>query len=343
MQAGRGFHDSSCTVVILTGDLDLIAYGNKIVVVVKSWFKETYRYFDMRLPVTEEAKQKHPLYNYYHSYGVEVIHWWAAVMGCDISLGPTKTGIKDAGAAAFLSAMQAFDGSTNRPNVNSFARALLQACSKKVTDVYSLDGVVGELIRVSNWFGRGGQYYDKNGNIVSTSGVTLQAASRITCQHMMGELHPKTCDAFSVEEKTQIEAIQPHNLLHDTSTETSMQDTSLPQGKTSVKQCTANELKLILISKGASISKLGKGLTKQELEIAVTGHLMVDEENESHTVYFNPSRANNGSFATIDTSSRQTVPKIVDQLVAANEHEEGIMAFSWDIQAMLRDQIRRRL
>lgn len=164
VQAGRGFHDNACTVVILTGDSDLIAYGNKIVVVVKSWFQETYRYFDMRLPVTEEVKQNHPLYNYYHSYGVEVIHWWAAVMGCDISLGPTKTGIKDAGASAFLSAMQTFDGSTNRPNVNSFARALLQTCSKKVTDVYSLDDIVGELIRVSNWFGRDGQYYDKDGN-----------------------------------------------------------------------------------------------------------------------------------------------------------------------------------
>ena len=154
---------------------------------------------------------------------------------------------------------------------------------------------------------------------------------------MMGELHPKTREVFSVEDKTKVEAIEPHNLLHDTSREPSTQNTSLPQGKNSVAECTNNELKIILISKGASISKHGKGLNKRELEIAVTGHLMVDEENESHTVYFNCSQENNGSFATIDTSSRRTVPQIVDALIAANEHEEGIMAFFRDVQRLLRE------
>ena len=64
-------------------DSDELAYGLLKVVIVDSYFKETYRYFDLTLPVTEEIKKKYPLYYYYHQYGVKLFHWWAAVMGCN--------------------------------------------------------------------------------------------------------------------------------------------------------------------------------------------------------------------------------------------------------------------
>ena len=40
---------------------------------------------DMDTAVTERMKSSLPLFYYYRRYGLTVIHWWAAIMGCDIS------------------------------------------------------------------------------------------------------------------------------------------------------------------------------------------------------------------------------------------------------------------
>ena len=138
---------------------------------------------------------------------------------------------------------------------------------------------------------------------------------------------------FSVAERKQIESLQPHNILHDASSEdATIPLQALPPGKNSVKECTNHELKLMLVTKGASVSKGGKGFNKKELSRAVHAHLLVDAENGIHTVHFNRSRDNNGSFANIDTSAGRTVAQIVDALVAANSHEDGIQHFFRDIQ-----------
>ena len=335
VQIGRRFHDPSSTVVVFTGDSDLITYGHKIVIVVESWFRETYRYFDLRVPVTEETRLQYPLYDYYHKYGVKVFYWWSAVMGCDVSLGGRKTGITHAGSAVFLSSLKTFADSGDVPNVSTFAEALHCQSSTRVTDAYSVEDICDELRRVSDWFGSAGRFYDKEANVWSIRGDVIESSIRDTYRHMIGELDPKTGAAYSAEDQEKLNNLEPHNLLHDTSTDKATQNKSLPPGRNSVKECTNNELKLILISKGASISKNGKGFSKTDLEIYAQGHLLVDDENESHTVHFNRSRENNGSFAVIDTSSRKSIPQIINALITANAHEEAIMDFFRDIQLLL--------
>ena len=93
-------------------------------VVVESWFRETYSYFDLRFPVTEETRLQYSLYDYYHKYGVKFFHYRSAVMGCDVFFGGRKTGITHAGSAVFLSSLKVFADSGDIPNLSSFAESL---------------------------------------------------------------------------------------------------------------------------------------------------------------------------------------------------------------------------
>jgi hypothetical protein len=77
----------------VTHDSDLIAYGLNIIMIVDNYSREEFRLINMDCEVTDETKEQYPLFWYYKKYGLQVIHYWAAVMGCDISKGPTKVGI----------------------------------------------------------------------------------------------------------------------------------------------------------------------------------------------------------------------------------------------------------
>lgn len=140
-------HDKLATAVCR--DSDELAYELPKVVIVDSYFKEMYRYFDMTLPVTDEIKKKYPLYHYRHRYGVKIFHWWAAVMGCDIT--KEKSGMLHAGRKAFLSALASFDDKPS-PTAATFAKALRSHCGLLVKVRYSSATMQKELERVSDWF-----------------------------------------------------------------------------------------------------------------------------------------------------------------------------------------------
>lgn len=60
----------------------------------------------MTVLLTDEIKGNYPLYAYYKCWGIQVIHCWVAVMGCDITNpGGNKIGIKGIGEAAFFKAL----------------------------------------------------------------------------------------------------------------------------------------------------------------------------------------------------------------------------------------------
>ena len=103
MQVGRSCDGG----VSICCDLDLIAFGNLMVVIVDVWPREQYRPIDMCTPVTKEMKGKLPLYYYFHKYGWCVIHWWAAALGCDIS--PEDSGLVGIRRATYVQALCEFD------------------------------------------------------------------------------------------------------------------------------------------------------------------------------------------------------------------------------------------
>ena len=64
MQAGQ----RNKSAIPVCRDSDLLAYGNKKVIIMDSYFKQEARVFDMTVPVTEEIEEQYPLYTYLHKY-----------------------------------------------------------------------------------------------------------------------------------------------------------------------------------------------------------------------------------------------------------------------------------
>lgn len=98
MQVGRRHSN----IIAMGRDSDLIGYGHRLVVMIDSYHAEKFRIIDLTAPVDECTKDELPLYYYYNKYGCRVIHWWAAVMGCDVS--ENQFGIQDIGRETLLKA-----------------------------------------------------------------------------------------------------------------------------------------------------------------------------------------------------------------------------------------------
>ena len=88
----------------------------------------------------------------------------------------------------------------------------------------------------------------------------------------------------------------------------------------------------MIIARGGSVTgRDGKSLKKDELQKYVRAYLHLESMNPTHTVYFNRARTNNGIFATIDTSERSSVPKIMDELVRCRAFEPSLHRLFVDI------------
>ena len=297
MQVGRRNNSA----VAMGRDGDLIAYGHDVVVMVDSYVKEEYRIIDMNTPVTEQTKDELPLYYYYKKYGIKIIHWWAAVMGCDIS--KEECGIKKIGRQTFLAALRSFEKKhPSSLNEESFAKALkkkLPITSAIPFIGISATNIQNELTRVRNWFTRRGTYYDSDGNICSLEGEIIEKANYVTRQHMKGMLDPKTRDKFTSEQQRNVQSVQSHNLTHNSAVKKEqLNGLSLPPGKNTVEDCTVEQLKAMLIVRGGNVStSCGKNMNKAQLVCVVKAFLLAENENRRFASFFDRSQTNGGIFA----------------------------------------------
>ncbi|KAL7552027.1 hypothetical protein ACHAWF_017125 [Thalassiosira exigua] len=335
MQVGRRREGT----VAVCRDADLIAYGHKIVVIVDSYSNEEYRVIDMEAPVDAEMKDTLPLYFYYRRFGLRVIHWWAAVMGCDISVN--ENGILYAGPKAFFKALRSLDHvpSSDLSTLN-FANALREHVGAACRLSWGVHQLAAELDRVAKLFTSDGTYYDDDGNVLKITGELVRERSRATVRHMRGDLDPKTGAEFTASQKAEINAIECHNLLHNSAARrSSLRGLSLPEGRENVESCRVEELKAMLVVRGGSVtSKEGRALNRGELVQLVKAYMSMESQNQKHTTYFNRTRVNNGIFANIDTSVRRTVPQIVQSLVNCDEFEPSLHQFFVYIQLLLTNE-----
>ena len=143
-------------------DSDEIAYGCRRVLAVDSYFREKCRDIDLTGEVTPEIATKFPVYAARHKFGLRIFHWFAAVVGCDLS--EDKNGIKGSGRGAFVKALEHCEPISITPSdltAHRFAKVLRDK-SREVTRVtYSVKQIENELNRISAWFTRGGTYYDE--------------------------------------------------------------------------------------------------------------------------------------------------------------------------------------
>jgi len=280
MQVGR-----LCGGIPVCNDSDELAYGNRLVVIVDNWGREEYRLVDLDASVTEETKSSLPLFYYFRRYGMHIIHWWAAIMGCDIS--EKASGIVYAGPDAFFAALCGFD---NKPShtltPKSFATAFHEHVEKRCRDSYSIQFITNEMRRVARWYTTGGTYYDEHANVRSVSGAIVQAASPTSRRHMIGDLNPKTMEEYTPDERSQIDAVQPHNLIHNSAARReTINGMSLPPDKTTVAECRPEELKTMIVARGGNVtSKEGRALTVPELQRQVRAYLSMEKENSQHVV-----------------------------------------------------------
>ena len=177
MQFGRHRgNGAACDGIPVCCDLNEVAYGNKVVVIVDAWEQEKYRVINLDSAVLEKMKNSLLLFYYYHRYGLFIIHWRAAIMGCVIS--EKGSGITYAGKEAFLNALQTFDNKPpQRLNSHSFATQLLKHAQSRCCKMYSSHSVAVELRRVAHWFAVGGTYYDQAANVRSVDGDIVRTYS----------------------------------------------------------------------------------------------------------------------------------------------------------------------
>ena len=195
-------------------DFNEIAYGNRLVIFVDNWAREEYRIMNLDVPVTNAMKTAPPIFYYCCRYGMRIIHWWAAVMGCDIS--KKESGIVGAGRGVFVNTLRNFDDKEPATmNPRRFATKLRQYARPQCRFSYSVAAVAQDLQRVAQWFTTGGTYYNDVANVRSVAGSIIQVASTATLRHMRGDLNPKTSAEFTNKERRLIDAIQPYNLVHD--------------------------------------------------------------------------------------------------------------------------------
>ncbi|KAL7554211.1 hypothetical protein ACHAWF_017633 [Thalassiosira exigua] len=319
-------------------DSDELGYGNKKVVFVDTWPREEFRVVDLSVPITEAMEEELPVYWYYRQFGIRVIHWWAAVMGCDIS--QNESGIIGAGPTAFIAALRAFkDTEPTALLAPFFAKKLREEATPRCRLSYGEKAIADELDRVSQWFSSGGSFYDKDSNIFSVSGKLARPSSAASRRHMRGEINPKTFAEFTAEEKGVIESIRPHNLLHNSeASREKINGLSLPANRETIASCRGEELKAMVIARGGSVTgRDGKALRVPELRRIVRAYLSLEKENPKHTVYFDRSRQKNGLFAHIDTSERKTVPQILAQLVRCGEFESSLNQLFLKLQQLMAD------
>ena len=309
-------------------DSDDIAFGNFTVVIVDSWPKEQYRLVDLRTPLAEGMKDTLPVYHYFHLYGWKVIHWFAAIMGCDVSV--ERSGISGMGRTAFVQALsKSEDKGVQKLQPRPFAKKLRDFCRPSCRLSHSIKSISTKLQRVARWFTEDGTYYDNAANLYLVSGSLLTKATLAKRRHMLGDVNPKTGAEYSVAAKKIIDAASPHNLLQNSAARRSgIKGVSLPSGRETIASCRVEELKGMVIARGGSVTgRNGKALRREELQQIMRAYMSMEMENSKSVVYFNREKDKNGIFSKIDTGERQSIPQIIDQLLRCGEFEESLKDF----------------
>jgi hypothetical protein len=316
--------------VIVTGDADILAYGHKKVVVVKSWRinRESFRFFDL----SSQSKNNdncHVLYRAYCLFGVVVFQVWAAVVGCDISVkGSGVNGVGVSTLEQSLEQMLQVSGGTF--DIAHFSQLMHSNAPQKDT-LSSVDEISSELHCVIQWFASEGSFYDDHGNVISVGddGKVVHAVTPNQRYHMLGKRNPKSpfgADALPDRSQQKVDAYKAANMYHNSLAEGIDERGSLPPGRESLEQCKVTEMQKMVIARGGSIKDTsGRNINKKELVLLLKQYLFVEEEVPSQRVIFDRDRTTNGLFAQINTDNGANVPKIISEIIQATSATSGIL------------------
>ena len=125
-----------------------------------------------------------------------------------------------------------------------------------------------------HWYAVGGTCYDQAANTRSVDEDIGRAYSPNQRRHMIGDLNPKMMAEYTSAKRMLAEAIQPHNLLHNSAPRReSINGLSPPLNRATVAKCRPEELKAMMGARGGNVTgKDGRPLTKEQLQRMVRAY-----------------------------------------------------------------------
>jgi 5'-3' exonuclease len=335
------FTRQSEDLVVVTGDADIFAYGQKKVVLIKSWSSncEIFRTYDLDGDYYDSPGNLHVINRAYIRFGVVAFQVWAAVVGCDISV--TGSGISGVGPATIEAAFEELllDENVVQLQSSQFSM-LLHEKARKFESLATTDEIESELLRVVKWFSLDAQCYDSEGNIISKKlGHIIHGTAINQRRHMQGARDPKSyrgSEALADESCCKLEAYNTSDAFHHSTTTGMDERASLPTGRDSLGTCTVSELQKMVLARGGGIKDTaGKNMNKAALVLLLKKYFFLEKEVPSQQVYYNRDREKNGTFAKINTDNGADIPTIVSQLIGASESHNGLLL---EVQDLLHDK-----
>ena len=317
--------------IAVSRDSDLIAYGNRTVVLIDNYAREEFRIVDLDVPLTEDIRGKYPLYPHYLQHGPRIIFLWAAAMGCDIT--ENASGLQGVGRQTLMNSLDSLREGGERASISTMSKQLWEFMSDASKEKYSVLDIDREVTRIEKFFTKTATFYSPDGDIMNVAHDIVSKSCPEQLQHMQGDSHPRRPFAFTRDQLRKLQDLQPHNLLHNSSHDRArITGLSFPAGKTKVSELRVDELRGMIISRGGSLtSKAGTALRKEELQHLVEAFLAMEKQNSKNTVFFNRDKATNGIFDSIDTSHKAKVPDMLRKLCTINSFEDSLKKFFDDV------------
>ena len=302
---------------LLWGDSDLLAYGCCKIVVVKSWFAETFRLIDLSMKDTDDDIETKPFLRFYRLHGVLVFQLYAACMGCDVT--EHASGLPGFGKASFMEVMNDFFGEDGDDlDVKTFATKV--ELSGKVQKGMNLHDITSYLWRTVHSFNKDAHYYDAKGNICSMEdGEIGTPATPETVSHMKGRCDARSGESFCESDKLALASLKAHELLHNATMDpTSLVGVNLPPGKASVDDCTKAELRaMISVRGGNTTSEAGNDYVKADLVRIVKRFLHLEANRPPLQRFHDRNKHTNGFFLKLKITEKVPAQTAFKQLVAS--------------------------
>jgi 5'-3' exonuclease len=356
--------DGELPSLVITGDSDLLAYGNPRIVVIKSWKHEIFRVFNLTtsqlisydLPFGNFRREEDTpnesdnsedetggemlpsrvLTTAFLQYGLVVLHLFAGCCGCDYT--SQRNGLAGVGKKTVIDVFQcALTDHVDSLSVESFSQLLIQ--QKKCSDM-SLEFIANHLQWVVDCYTRKGCYYDKDRNVRQIDNELVDAVNNNNQQHAEGKLNPRTRLPFSSEEKQLLDSLNVCNFGHKSWILESnlIGPNNLPPHRATVEECTSAELKAMIGARGGStVTNLGASLHKQDLVRITNSYISLEKHCPSLVRYFNREKISSGTFMpSLDTNHNSQVDKILQTLLESQFiHRIEYASLKTEIEAVL--------
>lgn len=294
--------------IAATRDSDLLAYGNKRVILIDNYASQTYRIVDLSTPLTDEVREKYPLYPHYCRHGPRILFVWAAVMGCDIT--EDAHGIRGVGRESLMAALEILVDE-NFASIELLALAIHERLPITLKQTISDSDIAERFRMVEEYFTENAIFYSTRWQIQTVGGRIVKESCPESLHHMQGDTHPKTGLPFSEEERKQLSALRPHNLLHNSEKDRrDIAGVSFPSGKASISDLNVQELKAMIIARGGSLTDpSGQAHRKEALQKLLEAFMAVEEQNSKHTVFSRETVRRMGCFRLLTPVTGPTLGK----------------------------------